>query len=249
MAMTLSIGTMKLRTIINISIIGSLSRDNFREPKTGLSVLHEVPYNFSMKSIFHGGVLWTVVVGLWGCVTDVPSLVAPTEVTDRLVVGRVFTILTGERARRYPPELRFFELENQSSQKRFQVEVKSHDRYFAVNLTPGTYRLTRVQISEGPFMSMADLSMAFSVDGGSVTYVGTWRFGVDSPRYGRMVVVSVVADQTESAGARDFLDDRYPTFDGRSMVESLPQPTQTEARLYEVQPYPRYSRYFRRHWW
>jgi len=106
-----------------------------------------------------------------------------------------------------------------------------------------------VQISEGPFMSMADVSMAFSVDAGAITYVGTWRFEVDSSRYGRMVVASVIADQAEAAGVWDFLDDRYPTFDGRSMVETLPQPAQMEARLYEVMPYPRYPRYFRRHWW
>ena len=60
---------------------------------------------------------------------------------------------------------------------------------------------------------------------------------------------SVIADQAEAAGVWDFLDDRYPTFDGRSMVETLPQPAQMEARLYEVMPYPRYPRYFRRHWW
>jgi hypothetical protein len=91
--------------------------------------------------------------------------------------------------------------------------------------------------------------MSFFVDAEAITYVGTWRFGVDSPRYGRMVVASAVTDQAEAARVRDFLDNRYPTFDGRTIVEALPQPAQMEARLYEVTPYPRYSRYFRRHWW
>jgi hypothetical protein len=184
-----------------------------------------------------------------GCATELPSLVDPTQVTGSLVVGRVLTVLTGETSRRYPPEVRFFELEDQKSQKRFQVEVKSRDQYFAVDLPPGEYRLNRVQISEGPFMSMADLVMTFSIDSGSTTYVGTWRFGVDSPRYGRKVVTSIIADQEETARVRDFLNDQYPSFNESSMVERLPQPSQTEARLYEVMPYPRYPRYFRRHWW
>lgn len=199
--------------------------------------------------VFQRRLLGALVLSMSGCATELPSLVNPTQVTGSLVVGRVLTVLTGETSRRYPPEVRFFELEDQTSQKRFQVEVKSRDQYFAVELPPGEYRLNRVQISEGPFMSMADLSMDFTVDAGSTTYVGTWRFGVDSPRYGRKVVTSIIADQEETARVRDFLNDQYPRFNESSMVERLPQPSQTEARLYEVMPYPRYPRYFRRHWW
>ncbi|MDH4154044.1 MAG: hypothetical protein OEV01_09705 [Nitrospira sp.] len=190
-----------------------------------------------------------LVVGLWGCVIQLPTLIPPHEVTENLVVGRVVTVLTGDRSRRYLPAVQHFELEDQASHQRFQVEINSHDRYFVLNLPPGQYRLTRVLISEGPFMSMADLSMTFPVDATAMTYVGTWKIGVDSPRYGRMIVASLFADQVESAQARDFLHDQYPTLKGSSMVETLPQPTQIETRLYEVMPYPRYPRYFRRHWW
>ncbi|MGE0645475.1 MAG: hypothetical protein AB7P24_17590 [Nitrospira sp.] len=176
-------------------------------------------------------------------------MVDPTDVTYSLVVGRVVTFLTGDRARRYLPEMRFLELEHQDSHARFQVEIDSSDETVALNLPSGSYRLTRVQISEGPFLSMADLPMAFTVDADVVTHVGTWRFGVDSPRYGRMVVASVVVDQAETVGTRDFLRERYPELQGRPLVERLPQPLQAEARLYEVMPYPRYPRMFRRHWW
>lgn len=241
---------MKLRTIINILISGLLSRHNFT--RAGLLETREISYNFSMKMKFglvHGGVLWVMVSGLLGCVTKLPSVVDPAEIMEGLVVGRVVTVLTGNASRRYPPEVRFFELENQESHRQFQVEIEYADKYFTIDVPPGTYRLTRVQIGEGPFRSMADLAMAFSVDASAITYVGTWRFGVDSPRYGRMVVASVIADQGEAIRARDFLNDYYPTFDGRSIVEMLPQPAQMEARLYEVMPYPRYPRYFRRHWW
>jgi len=91
--------------------------------------------------------------------------------------------------------------------------------------------------------------MTFSIDPGVITHVGTWRFGVDSPRYGRKVMASVSADQEETARVRDFLNNRYPNVQENSMVEHLPQPSHVEARLYEVMPYPRYPRYFRRHWW
>lgn len=193
--------------------------------------------------------LVTVVVGLWGCVTQLPALIDPQDVTEGLVIGRVVTVLTGDRSRRFSPAVRFVEVEDQASHKRFQVEINSPDRHFAAHLPSGQYRLTRVQISEGPFMSMADLSMTFPVDATAITYVGSWKFGVDSPRYGRMIVASASSDQVETAKAQDFVDGQYPMFKGSSLIEALPQPTQMEARLYEIMPYPRYPRYFRRHWW
>jgi hypothetical protein len=241
---------MKLRTIINILIGVLLSRYNFL--KRGMPESWEISYTFSVNMKL-GGIQWLwlliMVGGLWGCVTQLPPLVDPTEGMENLVVGRVVAVLAGDRSRRYSPAVQFVELENQTSHKRFQVEINSHDRYFTAALPSGTYQLTRVQIAEGPFRSMADVEMTFSVDATAITYVGTWRFGIDSPRYGRMIVVSVVADQAETTQTREFLNGRYPMFKGSSMVETHPRPTQIEARLYESTPYPRYSRYFRRHWW
>lgn len=196
-----------------------------------------------------GAIVLLTVVGLWGCVTQLPPMIDPYEVTESLVVGRVVTVLTGDRSRKYRPTIRFMELEDHASHKRFQVELNSHDQYFAVNLPSGQYRLTRVQIAEGPFMSIADVSMTLVVHAAGITYVGTWRFGVDSPHYGRLIVVSMFADQAETAQTQNFLDDHYPTLKGSLMIEALPQPAQMEARLYEVMPYPRYPRYFRRQWW
>ena len=242
--------SMKLRTIINILIVVMLSRYNFSQ--AGLLEAHKISYNFpvTMKLVMVQLVfLVTVVAGLWGCVTQLPVLIDPQDVTEGLVIGRVVADLTGDRSRRFSPAVRFVEIEDQASHKRFQVEINSPDRYFAAHLPSGQYRLTRVQISEGPFMSMADVSITFPVDATVITYVGTWRFGVDSPRYGRMIVVSVVADQAGTVQAQDFLDGRYPKLKGSAMVEILPQPTEIKARLYEVMPYPRYPRYFRRHWW
>ena len=197
--------------------------------------------------MFRGGLLSGLVLSMSSCVTELPSRVDQDQVAGSLVVGRVITVLTGKRSRRYVPKMRFLELEDKDSKQRFQVDIESPDRRFAINLPSGKYRLNRVQISEGPFMSMADLDMTFSVEAGTITHVGTWRFGVDSPRYGRNVIVSIVPE--ERAMARTLLKGQYPTFNESSMVERLPQPSQTEAPLYEVMPYPRISRYFRRHWW
>lgn len=168
----------------------------------------------------------------------------PADMTESLVVGRVMAVLTGDQSRRYLPAVR---LDNHTSHKRFQVEMNLHDRYVAVNLPSGQYRLSHVQIGEGPFMSMADVSMIFVVDVPVSTYVGTWRLGVKSPYYGRMIVVSVFADQAEAVRVQDFLADEYPALGGCPVLETLLQAAQLEIRLYEVMPYPRYPRDFRRH--
>lgn len=199
-----------------------------------------------------GTMIWIGVFGLSACVTDIPPLAEldqPHQVTGGMVVGRVLAVITGETSRKYEPEVRFFEVEDQKTHERFNVATQSGDRHFAVMLPPGEYRLNRVQISEGPFLSMADLTPSFTVGNSPFTYLGTWRFGVDSSRYGRMVAVSMALDQHEVGQALQFLDEQYPGLNKSSMVEMLPQPSQTEARLYEVMPYPRYPGYFRRHHW
>jgi hypothetical protein len=165
------------------------------------------------------------------------------------VVGRVTTVLTGERKRIYEPVLRTFELENQETHERFRVNVGSDDEQFALSLPPGKYELSRIQISEGPFMSMAQLSASFALEQGAVTYLGTWRFGVDSPRYGRMVILSMVMDEEDRNRAKQIIKQKYPIHETHSVMTVLPDPTESEARLYEVMPYPRYPRYFQRHYW
>jgi hypothetical protein len=145
--------------------------------------------------------------------------------------------------------LRFIELEDQGTSQRYQIEIDSDNEYFTIDLSPGQYRLTWIQISEGAFRSMADIAVTFSVASGVVTYVGTWRFAVESPRYERMVGLAVNTDTQGTAATRDFLVSRYPSINEQRFITHIPEPSRTEARLYEVMPYPRYPRYFRRHWW
>jgi len=98
-------------------------------------------------------------------------------------------------------------------------------------------------------MSMAQLSASFTLEQGAITYLGTWRFGVDSPRYGRMVVLSMVVDEGDRGQAEQIVKEKYSAYETHEVVTVLPDPAQSEARLYEVMPYPRYPRYFQRHYW
>jgi hypothetical protein len=151
--------------------------------------------------------------------------------------------LTSPSTRWYVPEVRFLELRNRATEERIRVDIASADELFVLNLPPGEYELTRVQINEGPFLAMADLTASFRVSPDSMTYLGTWRFMVDSPRTQRMMVMAATAEQGE---AERQLISQYPGFSGRTLRTVLPAPASVEARLYEVAPYPRY-RYFRRH--
>ena len=183
------------------------------------------------------------------CVTELP--VGPEEglVQSNVAVGRVVAVLTGERSRIYEPAVRSFEVQNRRTKERVTVEVESNDERFIVPLEPGDYELIRVQINEGPFLSMAQLGSVFSVGQDPVTYVGIWRFGVDSPKYGRMLSVSMINDEEDRTQALDTLASKDPSLDLRRVTTVLPNPTEQQARLYEVMPYPRVPRYFRRHWW
>ena len=120
---------------------------------------------------------------------------------------------------------------------------------FVLALPPGDYELIRVQINEGPFLSVAQLASGFSIGPHSITYLGTWRFGVDSPKYGRMVSISMVNDEQDLADIVQTLALNDPSLDREVVTTVLPDPPQLQARLFEVMPYPRVPRYFRRHWW
>jgi hypothetical protein len=192
------------------------------------------------------GLLWVVLVG---CATDLPPTVAPTEEATSLVIGRITTIITGETRRIYDPALRFFELVNRQTQERFRVDVQSDDQQFVLSLPPEVYELNRVQINEGSFMSLAQLSASFALERGAIAYLETWRFGVDSPKYGRMVLLSMTVNERDRALAEQVIKQGYPEHEIEAVVTVLPDPAESEARLYKVTPYPRIPRYVQRHYW
>jgi len=184
-----------------------------------------------------------------GCATELPVTPDRPEPEKPVVFGRTIALLTGETSRSYLPKVRFMELMNRQTLQRYSIELQSDDKMFVLQLPAGEYALTRVQISEGPFMSMADYESTFRIGTEPLTYLGTWRFGIDSPRYGRMIVLSAVRDQQEETLAQRTLFEQYPALDGKKVVAVLPNPNEAQTRLYEVMPYPRYPTYFRRQWW
>lgn len=188
-------------------------------------------------------------IGLWGCVTEAPITLQSGAAPMILVSGRAVAVITGDRRRRFEPEVRYLELTRRQTGERYSVTPEVGDKTFAFFLPAGQYELTRVRISEGPFMSIAQLSSSFSIGGESITYVGTWRFGVDSPRYGRMVLVSMVAEDDVRQEAERTIRMRYPALGSETLTTVIPSPAETETRLYEVLPYPRYPKYFQRHLW
>ncbi|HBH80844.1 MAG TPA: hypothetical protein DDY39_13550, partial [Nitrospira sp.] len=100
--------SMKLRTIINILISLLLSSYNFSQAE--LLEAHKISYNspVTMKlAMVQFVFLVTVVVDLWGCVTQLPAVIDPQDVTEGLVIGRIVTVLTGDRSRRFSPAVRF----------------------------------------------------------------------------------------------------------------------------------------------
>jgi hypothetical protein len=160
-----------------------------------------------------------------------------------VALGRVITLLTGPTTRWFKPELRFFEVVSTSSHERFRIDVHSDDAWFVLPVPPGEYELSRLQIAEGAFLGTAGLEPKFRVAEGQVTYVGTWRLGIESPQYDRSVLLSAIA---EPQTAVDEAVARYPSLHDRSVTTDLLNPSTVETRIYEVPPYPRFK-WFRRH--
>ena len=131
---------------------------------------------------------------LQSCRTELPAVPEADTVRSNVVVGRAMAVITGERSRMYEPAVRSFEIPNRQTEERLTVQMDSDNERFLLPLVPGDYELIRVQISEGPFMSVAQLNFQFSVGAAQVTYLGMWRFGVDSHKYGRMISISIASD-------------------------------------------------------
>ncbi|MBS0170777.1 MAG: hypothetical protein JSR62_10530 [Nitrospira sp.] len=191
-----------------------------------------------------------LLVSMQGCVTEATSLRSPQDDGPKvLLVGKVVTLLTGERGRKFAPAVTEIELAEQDAGTRYRIPVDGAHEQFAVFLPPGRYEIIRVKIHEGPFLSMAVLDSSFVVEDVPIMFVGTWRFGVESPKYGRMLFVSMTLDDKGRQQVETDIRETYPGLLSTSMVTAIPVPAELQSRLYEVAPYPRISRYFRRHYW
>jgi hypothetical protein len=245
-----------LRTIIKIvaSITMGCLSVNRRSRLIGAPVSaaqnHAMPSNrYLAPPTFLGLSCVTVLIFLQGCAGPIPAVTEESLVHSSVTVGRVVAVLTGDRSRKYEPAVRSFEVQNRYTNERFTVDVQSDNQRFILLLPPGEYELIRVQINEGPFLSMAHLASTFSIGQDAITYLGIWRFGVDSPKYGRRVSVSMISDEEDRAEAIETLIKDEPSSEAGTVRSVLPDPPHMQARLHEVMPYPRIPRYFRRHWW
>ncbi len=84
----------------------------------------------------------------------------------------------------------------------------------------------------GPYNPVRDNAINTLAGRAPISYLGTWRFGVRDR-----------ADVVQTLALKD------PSLDMKDVATALPDPPQVQARLFEVMPYPRVPRYFRRHWW
>ena len=178
-----------------------------------------------------------------GCATSLDPQHAKWVPAEGATFGRVQTVLIGPTARAYLSELRFIEVYSRTTGDRYCVDVNATDELLFLRLSPGEYEVNRIMIHEGAFQAMANLAPTFRVRGEELNYIGTWRFGMDSPQYGRMVVVSVVSELDQAATEAIA---RYPGWSWRPILTQLPEPAISDSRLYEVPPYPRIW-WFRRH--
>ena len=172
----------------------------------------------------------------FGCATEVAPLPKSLPDNQPVAFGKVQAFLTGPTNRWYLPQVRFFELKNITTKQRFRVDLKSADSPFFLSLPAGEYELARVQINEGAFRSMAQLSPTFQVSDGGLNYLGKWELKIHPPTYLRLIDISVESDLEE---AKAEVLSTHPDLAGLPIVAQLPTPTESESRLVEISPYPR----------
>lgn len=180
---------------------------------------------------------------LTGCAARLGPFPPTLTGDETLAFGHVSTRLTAPSTRYFAPEIRFLELANQDTGERFRIDVQAAESSLVLALPPGTYELSRIMINEGAFQAMANPGPVFQLGAGTVTYVGTWTFGIAAPFYDRKLTLSV---SDELGEATTELTARYPALSTRSIISGLPAPAESVTRLYETEPYPLIW-YFRRH--
>lgn len=158
-----------------------------------------------------------------------------------LVFGGIALETIGPNPRQFPARLRFFDVINVSTQERTRVMVGAEAQTFSVFLLPGHYEVIRLQFNEGPFRAESSVTMRFHIAANQLTYLGTWQLKVDTPRTQRMVRMEV--PQKNPNWEEVFEGD--PTLKGKFVVNSFPELTTRQARMYVVAPYPKVPYFYR----
>ncbi|MCA9472542.1 MAG: hypothetical protein MRJ96_02610 [Nitrospirales bacterium] len=137
--------------------------------------------------------------------------------------------------------VRFLDFVNVQTDHEIREYVDASEDAFVLRLLPGTYRLVRIQVSDGPYRAESYLDATFTVHAESVNYLGTWNFAIDSPRTQRMVKLNIESDQPDW----ETFQEKIPELRGLPLKIALPQPVSEQSRLFSVNPYPN-VRYFKR---
>ncbi len=189
-----------------------------------------VPFSIAILSMF-----------LSGCFTMGAQNVTGERGDQSLVFGGIDLETIGPNPRQFPARLRFFDVIHVSTQERTRVMVGAEAQTFSVFLLPGHYEVIRLQFNEGPFRAESSVTMRFHIPANQLTYLGTWQLKVDTPRTQRMVRMEVpqINPNWEEVLEAD------TTLKGKSVVNSFPELTTHQARMYVVAPYPKVPYFYR----
>ncbi len=178
---------------------------------------------------------------LSGCFTVGAQNVTGERGDQSLVFGGIDLETIGPNPRQFPARLRFFDVIHVSTKERTRVMVGAEAQTFSVFLLPGHYEVIRLQFNEGPFRAESSVTMRFHIPTNQLTYLGTWQLKVDTPRTQRMVRLEV--PQKNPNWEEVFEGDT--TLKGKFVVNSFPELTTHQARMYVVAPYPKVPYFYR----
>jgi hypothetical protein len=128
---------------------------------------------------------------------------------DGLVFGRIAVIRDGEdqlsAVPSFPKEFGWVLTQARSS-KRYVVSPLTQDGLFALDLPAGTYHVTKLMYEERAGLWEGSLLAGFTVQPGTLTYLGTWQIEFLNLGAGAKVSGKVLNQMDE---AREDLQQRY----------------------------------------
>ena len=159
-----------------------------------------------------------------------------------LVFGIMKVTTIGPNPRAAQPEIRFIDVYRVDNQERIRVDIHPAEEVFFLNLIPGDYLVTRLEIHEEWFTTEARPQIQFHIPDTPLVSVGIWHFEVDTPRTQRMVRLTITKELPELKQAINSL----PILKGTPLMVALPKPLGEPFRLFSVAPYPKASYFYRR---
>lgn len=163
---------------------------------------------------------------------------------ESVVVGFIQVEPSGPYFRMHQAEalVRFFDVMNTWTGEWTRVHMTGKAERFVTKLSPGHYKLFRMQVGEGPFRSESHVNMNFDVLADKTMYLGIWRLRIDAPKTVRMLQLDVVAEIPDW----DLLVALHPELGENELVVSWPKPETNHNRLFAVAPSQPRAKYFYR---